>query len=111
MEISHLVQDRALIITPLGEHLDARESSEFKEKIFELLDQTTPPRVIFDFKKLQFIDSSGLGCLLSILRKLNSRGTPLKLANLSEPVRSLFELVLMHKIFDIAPDLGAALKS
>lgn len=101
MELAHVLKKEQLIITPLGQNLDAHETPEFKEKVFHLLDQHPVPCVIFDLKELQFIDSSGLGCFLSILRRLNGQGTHLSLTRLTPPVRSLFELVLMHKIFNI----------
>lgn len=110
MEIAHAIEQDHLIITPLGESLDARETPEFKEKVFKLIDQSSCSAVVFDLKKVTFIDSSGLGCFLSILRRLNKQGGTLRLTNLSDSVRSLFELVLMHKIFDITPDLQSALK-
>lgn len=110
MEIAHAIQGPHLIITPLGQNLDAQETPDFKEKVFKILDQSQAPYVIFDLKELQFIDSSGLGCFLSILRRLNAKGIRLRLTHLTDPVKSLFELVLMHKIFEITPDLEGALK-
>ena len=101
MEIAHTTQEESLIITPRGQHLDAHETPEFKEKVFKLIDQSQASHVILDLHELQFVDSSGLGCFLSILRHLNAQGKRLRLTHLTDPVRSLFELVLMHKIFDI----------
>ena len=50
---------------------------------------------------LRFVDSSGLGAMLSCLRQLNATGGDLKLCGMSKAVRSVFELVRMHRIFDI----------
>jgi anti-sigma B factor antagonist len=57
--------------------------------------------VILDLGRLRFIDSSGLGAMLSCLRQLNAAGGDLKLCGMSKAVRAVFELVRMHKIFDI----------
>ena len=57
--------------------------------------------MIFDLAELRFVDSSGLGAILSSLRQLNANGGDLKLCGMSKPVRALFELVRMHKIFEI----------
>lgn len=111
MDILHTIQNNTLVITPLGENLDAKETPEFKETVLGLIDETGINHVIFDLKDLQFVDSSGLGCFLSILRKLNAEGGDLKLSNMTKPVRSMFELVSMHKIFDIRNNPEEALNA
>ena len=81
------------------EVLDASNSKEFKTEIGPLLEAN--PKAVFDLSRITFIDSSGLGALLSCLRKLNEVGGDLKLAGLTKPARSLLELVRMHKIVEI----------
>jgi anti-sigma B factor antagonist len=51
--------------------------------------------------ELKFVDSSGLGAILSCLRQQNASGGELKLCGMLKPVRALFELVRMHRIFDM----------
>lgn len=90
--------------------LDASNSKEFKAEIVPLLDAN--PKAVFDMSLVTFIDSSGLGALLSCLRKLNSAGGDLRLAGLTKPARSLLELVRMHKIvetFDTTEEAVASL--
>lgn len=111
MELTHAKMDRALIITPQGENLDAKETPEFKQKVLKLIDENEAKHVVFDMKAMQFIDSSGLGCFLSILRQLNGKGGDLKLSSMSKPVRSMFELVSMHKIFEIYENSDDAIRS
>lgn len=111
MELTHSKMDRALIITPQGENLDAKETPEFKQKVLKLIDENEAKHVVFDMKAMQFIDSSGLGCFLSILRQLNGKGGDLKLSSMSKPVRSMFELVSMHKIFEIYENSDDALRA
>jgi anti-sigma B factor antagonist len=82
-----------------GEQLDASNAKEFKSHIAPVLEANS--KVVFDMSLLRFVDSSGLGAILSCLRRLNAAGGDLKLCGLSKPVRALFELVRMHKIFDI----------
>lgn len=82
-----------------GEILDASNVKEFKRDISYIIEQED--KVLFDMHHLQFVDSSGLGSILSCLRNLNAKGGDLKLCGMSKPVRALFELVRMHRIFDI----------
>ena len=87
------------VATILVEDLDASNASDFKRDIAPTLDAY--PRLVLDLSRLRFVDSSGLGAFISCLRKLNAAGGDLKLCSLSPPVRAVFELVRMHRVFDI----------
>ena len=90
------------VIEIISENLDAKNIQDFKEKVLEILEDKL--FVIFDMSHLCFVDSSGLGAILSCLRQLQSQGGNLKLSGMSRPVQALFELVRMHRIFDIFPN-------
>lgn len=83
-----------------AQFLDASNSREFKETMAPVLESHTC--VVLDLSRAQFVDSSGLGAILSCLRRLNGKGGDLKVCGLTKPVRALFELVRMHKLLDIA---------
>lgn len=101
MDFSHRVENQILIITINEETLDAKVSQAFKEGVLNLIKSLNLNRVILELNRLQFIDSSGLGTFLSIQRFLNSIGGTLKLTQLNKPVRTMFEIVSMHRIFEI----------
>ncbi|MFZ4537065.1 STAS domain-containing protein [Propionivibrio sp.] len=98
-----------ILITAEGENLDASNSKDFKESIQPYLDSHI--LAIVDLSPLRFVDSSGLGVLLSCLRTMNNKESQLKLIGLTKPVRALFELVRMHRIFSIYNSLDEALAS
>jgi anti-sigma B factor antagonist len=81
------------------EELDASNAAEFKRDVAPLLEATT--KLVFDLSQVRFVDSSGLGAFISCLRKLDARGGDVKLCGMSKQVRAVFELVRMHRIFDI----------
>lgn len=54
-----------------------------------------------DLSKTRFIDSSGLGALLSLHKTLRSQGGILKLLNPSAAVTQLIELTRLHRVFEI----------
>jgi anti-sigma B factor antagonist len=87
------------VVVLAGAQLDASTAAEFKHSIAPVLDAHA--QVVFDLSQLGFIDSSGLGALLSCLRQLHAKGGDLKLCGMSKSVRALFELVRMHRIFQI----------
>ena len=98
-----LKSDKAGEITILqieGDTLDASNATEFKNEINAILEQSQV-KVLLDMQNLKFVDSSGLGAIISCLRKLKSVGGDLKLCQMSASVRALFELVRLHRIFDI----------
>ncbi len=88
----------AVAAVPVDE-LDASNAEEFKRDMAPVLQANT--RLVLDLSRLRFVDSSGLGAILSCLRQLSAKSGDLKLSGMSKQVRGLFELVRMHRIFDI----------
>ncbi len=101
MKVLHEVKDNVLLVGMEGQNLDAKESPVFKDTISTLIVDHDINKVVMDLKGIEFIDSSGLGSILSILRLLHRQGGDLKIAGLTKSVRAMFELVCMHKIFEI----------
>lgn len=56
---------------------------------------------IFDFGNCSFIDSTGLGALVSIYKKCAEKGGSIKLKSLKPEVEKLFKLTRLDKIFEI----------
>ncbi|HEX9164281.1 MAG TPA: STAS domain-containing protein [Gemmatimonadales bacterium] len=89
--------------------LDVTTAKEFKREMGPLL--KAHRRMVLDFGQVTFVDSSGLGAILSCLRELNNSGGDLKLCNVLPPVRALFEMVRLHRIVDILATREDALAS
>jgi len=81
------------------EDLDAGNAADFKRDMAALVDGSR--MLVLDLSRLRFVDSSGLGAFISLLRRLNAKGGDLKLCGMSKPVRAVFELVRMHRVFEI----------
>jgi anti-anti-sigma factor len=92
------VGDVAVVAVPV-EELDAGNTAEFKRDLAPVLEDNA--KVVLDLSRVRFIDSSGLGSFLSCLRKVNPKGGDLKLCRLSKQVRTVIELVGMHRMLDI----------
>ncbi|HYA17949.1 MAG TPA: STAS domain-containing protein [Bryobacteraceae bacterium] len=92
------VDSVAIALVPVDE-LDASNAGEFKRDMAPIL--AAHSKLALDLSQMRFIDSSGLGAMLSCLRQLSAKGGDLKLCGMSKQVRALFELVRMHRIFDI----------
>jgi anti-sigma B factor antagonist len=99
MEIAVDKIDSIAVATVPVDELDASNAGEFKRDIAPVLQVNT--RLVLDLSRLRFVDSSGLGAMLSCLRQLSAKSGDLKLCGMSKQVQGLFELVRMHRIFDI----------
>lgn len=62
-----------------------------------------PARVVVNLEDVTYMDSSGLGVLVEVLRKVRSFGGTLRLCCLSERVRSVFEITRLDHFFDVRP--------
>jgi len=82
---------------------------ELKQKVLEDLDGGARKFVI-DFAETGYIDSSGLGVLVSLSKKIREKGGELRLSSLNEDLRTLFELTKLDTLFRIADDKAAALE-
>jgi len=96
----------ALLIHTVTATLDASNSAEFKLDIGPLIASNT--RIIFDLSSLNFIDSSGVGALLSCLRRISGLKGELKIVGVQPRVRSVFQLLRMHQIFDLVDNAETA---
>jgi anti-sigma B factor antagonist len=102
------IGDVAVTTVPV-EELDASNAGEFKRDMTPVVDAST--KVVLDLSRLRFVDSSGLGAFISCLRKLNAKGGDLKLCGMSKQVRAVFELVRMHRVFDICATVEEAVRA
>lgn len=81
---------------------------ELKTVVQEALDNGER-KFLIDFSKTGYIDSSGLGALVSISKKIREQGGDLRLSGLNEDLRSLFELTKLDTLFAIADTSEQAL--
>ena len=100
----------AVLIEVNEDRLDAHNSGELKTQMLTFFDEGKNNLVI-DLKAVRFVDSSGLGSLVSGFKNASSRNGNLKLSGLQLQVKSMFELTRLHRVFEIYTDAGEALAS
>jgi anti-sigma B factor antagonist len=88
--------------------LTVNNRQELKTMIAERLDQGDR-RFVLDFGDTGYIDSSGLGALVTISKQVRERGGELRLGGLNEDLRSLFELTKLDTLFSISRSASEAL--
>jgi anti-sigma B factor antagonist len=90
------------------ERLDASNSGDLRETMLGIL-EPGGQQLVIDLSQVNFIDSSGLGALLSGFKSANLRSGSLVLAGLQSRVQSMFELTRLHRVFDIYSSVDDAL--
>ena len=82
---------------------------ELKQQMLEQL-ESGDRKFVIDFSDTGYIDSSGLGVLVSLSKKIREQGGELRLSSLNEDLRTLFELTKLDTLFRIADDKEEALE-
>ncbi len=92
-------------IRVLEPRIDAAVAIQFKDRMRELVDETAG-RVVLDLSQVTFLDSSGLGAVVAVLKHLRPART-LELAGLTPGVAKVFRLTRMDAVFTIHADAPA----
>ena len=87
-----------LTLIRIGSQLIVGNREQLKEKVLKQLERGSR-KFIVDFSKTDYIDSSGLGVLVTLSKKIREEGGELSLAELSEDLRLLFELTRIDSLF------------
>ena len=85
------------IVQPSG-ILDGLNANQLRRDISDLVENGANI-VLVDFQDITFMNSAGLGALVSILKKVRSQGAELFICSLNEQVKMIFELTKMDLIF------------
>jgi anti-sigma B factor antagonist len=95
-----------IIIQPKVDHLDAGNVKDFREGMRPFLD--SHDRIVLNMSELSFVDSAGVGTLISCLRISKEKNGYFFLCELKRPVRALFDLMRMHRVFEVFNTLEEA---
>jgi anti-anti-sigma factor len=93
------------ILEPTG-ILDGTQEDSLREQVENAIKRNADVFLI-DLKNVTFVDSSGLGTLVVVLKKARAAGKDMYVCSVNEQVRMLFELTSMDQIFTVFPDASA----
>lgn len=105
IEIQEL--DGIMVFSIEGE-LDAMSSFDVSREFRKYSDQNIN-RFVFDLENLEYMNSSGLGTLVALLKRARSQDGDVKLANLKPFVLELFELTRFNEVFEVYSSRQGAL--
>ncbi|MCD6218034.1 STAS domain-containing protein [bacterium] len=109
MDISTREKGKVLIFDVQGD-LDAKSASILKEKINEKITDGKS-LILINLSAVPYMDSAGLGVLVSGLKNANRLSGDLRIWGLQDEVKSIFELTRLNKVFQIFEDELAAVSS
>lgn len=93
------------VIEPIG-ILDSTKADEFRQSVEDML-QSGAEVILVDLKDITFVDSSGLGTLVVLLKQIRGMDRTFCICSINDQVRMLFELTSMDRVFSIYQDRQA----
>lgn len=97
-----------VVVVP-GDSLVASNVARFKDEMESVLRESK--NVVVDLHQVHFIDSSGCGALLNVLKQFRAVGGRLSACHITRTVRALFELIRMSRVMSIFPSCEEAIAS
>jgi len=98
-----------LVVDCSGRLVFGEESASLRDTVKKLLAQS--PQVVLNLREVNYVDSGGLGTLVSLYTTARNAGGAVKLARVSQRVGDLLQLTKLLTIFDVFDDEEAAAKS
>jgi anti-sigma B factor antagonist len=97
-------------VLPLKGEIDLHVSPTVTASLNAMIEKK-PKRLVVDLSAVGYIDSAGLAALIEAMQKVEGYGGNFMLAGLQETVRSIFEISRLDQVFQIFPDVNAALSA
>jgi anti-sigma B factor antagonist len=99
MQIERRLVENILVVMPIEPRLDARGAVSFKEIMGNFIKEGHS-QIVLNLSNVEFIDSSGLGAIVSSLKALGLKGE-IAICGLRHTVLTMFKLTRMDKVFRI----------
>ena len=105
----HKSTEHDLSILALEGYLDAHTAPEF-EKAVQTEFEAGHVQLVVECSKLTYISSAGLGVFMSFIDEIREAGGDIKICSLAPKVFQVFDILGFSALFDIVPDLPAAVQ-
>ena len=103
-----VIRERDALVVEVDGQLVVSNRQAFKQVVLDEVEQGARV-IVVDFARSAYIDSSGLGALVSLGKRIREAGGDLRLAGLNEDLRTLFELTRLDALFPLYATRAAAL--
>ena len=103
MNVKHFIEDR-LLIFEITEEIDHHTCEIIRRRADYEIQRFMPKRVVFDFNRVVFMDSAGIGLVIGRYKSVNSFGGKLELVNVNEKIKKVFEMSGLLKLIPVIDD-------
>ncbi len=110
MQIKEQMNGDVAVIELKGKLMGGAETMEIHEKVKELITKDIN-KVVIDLGKVSWMNSTGLGALMGSMTSLRNAEGDLKLARVTEKVKSLFMITKLITIFDTFESVDEAVEA
>ncbi len=110
MNIKEEFHGDVVVLELKGNLMGDPETTNLREKVRSLVEDGFL-KIVLDIAKLKWVNSSGLGSLISVLATINNGGGDLRIANVTEKINSLFMITQLIKVFKSFDSVERAIAS
>ena len=103
-------EKNSVTVCSINGDIDINTSPQIKREFDKMLSDKKKS-VLINFGGVNYIDSSGLATFVELLKNVRGYSGALKLSNLSQKIRSLFEITKLEKLFDIKAEENEAIEA
>ena len=98
LKITELEKNDKICKMSIDGEMDINTYKKVKDKLNKIIDEESID-IELDFENLSYIDSTGIGVLIGILKKLNKKEQSLIIKNTKDNIKRLFNITGLDKIF------------
>jgi anti-sigma B factor antagonist len=103
-------RDKIEVVSFTVDKINALITDQLKDEIKKVFENGNS-KVVINLKGVNYVDSSGFGCLLSLLKIARNNYCVLKFASPEPPVMQVLQTLHLHTVFDIYDDLDSCVRS
>ncbi|KAA3635209.1 MAG: anti-sigma factor antagonist [Calditrichaeota bacterium] len=110
MKLTEREQDGVIVLEPKGKIMGGPDASLLHDKLYEFIEQDKKKFVV-DLKDVEWMNSTGLGIIISGFTTLRNSDGKLKLANVTEKIQSLLVITKLQGVFEAFDSVDEAIQS
>ena len=110
MKLSAREQEGIVILEPKGKIMGGPDASLLHDKLYEFIEQNKK-NVVIDLSQVEWMNSTGLGILISGYTTLRNNDGTLKLASVTDKIQSLLTITKLVTVFEAYDSVEEALSS
>jgi anti-sigma B factor antagonist len=110
MKLSDREMNNIVILEPRGKIMGGPDATLLHDRLYELI-ESDKKRVVIDLAGVEWMNSTGLGILISSYTTLRNHQGELKLANVTDKIRSLLTITKLVTVFDAYDTVNDAVQS